>query len=113
MRRVEERKPAALTRLRDGVSILDAGQNLSGWVRLTSLGPEGTETVLEFGEHLDAGGDLTTTHLNMKTPQGGLLEFRQTDRVIAGLARHLRTAAHSPRLPLCPRVAPWTRALHR
>lgn len=84
VRRVEERKPAALTRLRDGVSILDAGQNLSGWVRLTSLGPEGTETVLEFGEHLDAGGDLTTAHLDMKTPQGGLLEFRQTDRVIAG-----------------------------
>lgn len=84
VRRVEERRPAALTRLRDGVSILDAGQNLSGWVRLTSLGPEGTETVLEFGEHLDAGGDLTTTHLDMKTPQGGLLEFRQTDRVIAG-----------------------------
>lgn len=84
VRRIEERTPAALTRLRDGVSILDAGQNLSGWVRLTNLGPAGTETVLEFGEHLDAGGDLTTAHLDMKTPQGEILEFRQTDRVIAG-----------------------------
>ncbi|MHC6220746.1 alpha-L-rhamnosidase [Arthrobacter sp. MMS24-S77] len=84
VRRIEERKPAALTRLRDGVSILDAGQNLSGWVRLSSVGPAGTETVLEFGEHLDADGDLTTAHLDMKAPQGGILEFRQTDRVIAG-----------------------------
>ncbi len=84
VRRVEERKPTFLRRLRDGVSILDAGQNLSGWVRLSDLGPAGSKTVLEFGEHLDAGGDLTTEHLDMTTPRGERLKFNQTDIVIAG-----------------------------
>ncbi|WP_415854474.1 family 78 glycoside hydrolase catalytic domain, partial [Sinomonas sp. G460-2] len=84
VRRVEERKPLSLTTLRDGVSILDAGQNLSGWVRLTDLGAPGTETVLEFGEHLDAAGNLTTAHLDMTANDGRKLEFHQTDRVIAG-----------------------------
>ncbi|WP_336855917.1 family 78 glycoside hydrolase catalytic domain [Sinomonas albida] len=86
VRRIEERKPASLARLREGVSILDAGQNLSGWVRLADLGPSGTETTLEFGEYLDPYGDLTTAHLDMRTQRGEHLEFHQTDRVIsAGL----------------------------
>ncbi|WP_415853292.1 family 78 glycoside hydrolase catalytic domain, partial [Sinomonas sp. G460-2] len=84
VRRVEERKPLSLTTLRDGVSILDAGQNLSGWVRLANLGAPESETVLEFGEHLDAAGDLTTAHLDMTANDGRKLEFHQTDRVIAG-----------------------------
>lgn len=84
VRRVEERRPASLRRLRDGVSILDTGQNLSGWVRLSDLGPAGSETVLEFGEHLDAEGDLTTSHLDMTTQRGERLEFHQRDVVIAG-----------------------------
>ncbi|HKU11579.1 MAG TPA: family 78 glycoside hydrolase catalytic domain [Sinomonas sp.] len=84
VRRVEERRPASLRRLRDGVSILDAGQNLSGWVRVSDPGPAGSETVLEFGEHLDSDGDLTTAHLDMATPQDGLRQFHQRDVVIAG-----------------------------
>ncbi|SDY66119.1 alpha-L-rhamnosidase [Herbiconiux ginsengi] len=83
VRRVEERRPAALRPLRPGVSILDTGQNLSGWLRLTELGPLGAETVLEFGEHLDANGDLSTSHLDLIPRQGPRLTFHQIDRVIS------------------------------
>lgn len=83
VRRVEERRPVSLTPLADGVSILDTGQNLSGWLRLTSLGPAHSETVLRYGEHLDERGDLTTAHLDLTTPQGQRLAFHQIDRVIS------------------------------
>jgi len=83
VRRIEERRPASLTLLSDGVSLLDTGQNLSGWLRLDDVGPTGSETVLHFGEHLDAVGDLTTAHLDLTTPQGDRLAFHQTDTVIS------------------------------
>jgi len=84
VRRIEERSPASVTPIAPGVSILDAGQNLSGWVRVTDLGPEGSETVLEFAEHLTRGGDITTAHLSMTTQAGQRMVTEQTDQVVAG-----------------------------
>ena len=37
----------------DGAWIADFGQNASGWLLLTDLGPAGTRTVIDHGEHLD------------------------------------------------------------
>jgi alpha-L-rhamnosidase len=68
VRRVEELRPAAVTRLPDGAWIVDLGRNISGWTRLGDLGPEGTTLVLRHGEHLDADGDLTTAHLDVDLP---------------------------------------------
>lgn len=84
VRRVEELPAVTATVLAPGVSIVDFGQNISGWVRLADLGTAGAATVLEFGEHLDADGDLTTSHLDIVTPEGHRIPYRQIDRVIAG-----------------------------
>jgi alpha-L-rhamnosidase len=93
VRRIEELPVRDSFSPSDGVSVLDFGQNISGWVRLEDLGLPGTETVLEFGEHLDPGGAFTTTHLDTHTPRGEHIPFRQIDRVIAGASG----AAFEPR----------------
>lgn len=68
VRRVEQVAPVSVTRLDDGAAIVDLGQNLTGWLRLTDLGPEGTTLTLRHGEHLDASGGLTTSHLDVDVP---------------------------------------------
>ena len=67
VRRTEEIRPVSVTAHGDA-AIVDLGQNINGWVRLSGLGPRGTELVLRHGEHLDATGDLTTTHLDVNLP---------------------------------------------
>jgi len=68
VRRTEEIRPVSVTRVGDDATIVDLGQNINGWVRLSRLGPDGTHVVLRHGEHLDATGDLTTTHLDVNLP---------------------------------------------
>ena len=84
VRRVAELPPASVREIREGMSIVDFGQNVAGWVRLRDLGEAGAETVLEFGEHLNPDGDLDTAHLDTHTPRGEHIRFSQVDRVIAG-----------------------------
>ena len=95
VRRIQEQPPAAVTGIRSGVSIIDVGQNISGWLRLTDLGDAGQETVLEFGEHLDPDGDLTTAHLDMNGPDGSHLAYHQIDRVVAGPAGSVFEPRHT------------------
>ena len=83
VRRVEL-LPVATTTLRPGVTIVDVGQNISGWVRLDDLGPAGSITTLTHGEHLDAHGDVTTEHLAQRSPQGEQVDCHQVDEVVAG-----------------------------
>src|SRR4029079_11350031 len=64
VRRVAEVPPRSVRRRDDGSYVVDFGQNASGWLSLTDLGPAGTRTVIDYGEHLDAAGDLTTAHLD-------------------------------------------------
>ena len=68
VRRVEEIVPVAVTRPEPGRQVVDLGQNINGWVRLSRLGPAGTRIVLTHGEHLDAGGCVTTDHLRPAFP---------------------------------------------
>lgn len=84
VRTVETRAPQAVQRLRDDVWIVDFGQNASGWIRLTDLGPSGTRTVIDYGEHLGPDGDLTTAHLDSERPGEPSIAFVQRDEVIAG-----------------------------
>ena len=44
VRVIETRAPQSIRQVDDGVWVLDFGQNASGWVRLTDLGPEGHES---------------------------------------------------------------------
>lgn len=68
VRRVEELTPVSLTRLDARRQLVDLGQNINGWVRLSRLGPAGTTVRLVHGEWLDPSGDLTTEHLRPAVP---------------------------------------------
>jgi alpha-L-rhamnosidase len=68
VRRVEEVVPVSVTRLDERRQVVDLGQNINGWVRLTNLGPAGTTITLTHGEWLDPTGDVTTDHLRPAVP---------------------------------------------
>lgn len=84
VRRTQWLRPVAVTSPRPGVSVVDFGQNINGWVRLGGLGPRGTVTVLRHGEALAADGSLTTEHLRaFDFTTRELLDAGQVDRVVA------------------------------
>ncbi|SDH60851.1 alpha-L-rhamnosidase [Leifsonia sp. 98AMF] len=83
VRRVEVRPPVWLTRLDSGSWIADFGQNASGWTRLTDLGPRGSRTSIEHGEHLDSSGDLDMSHLDSEREGDGLVVLDQRDEVVS------------------------------
>jgi alpha-L-rhamnosidase len=58
VRRTEELSPVAVTTSPSGATIVDFGQNLTGWVRLTVTG--------------NAGDTVTLRHAELLTPQGEL-----------------------------------------
>jgi alpha-L-rhamnosidase len=69
VRRTEEIRPRSVTVVADGAAqLVDLGQNINGWARLSDLGPAGTAITLRHGEHLDGTGDLTTAHLDVNVP---------------------------------------------
>ncbi|MFH5879327.1 family 78 glycoside hydrolase catalytic domain [Arthrobacter sp. NA-172] len=84
LRRVKELKPTSLLRLPSGQWIADFGQNASGWTRLADLGPRGTRTTIEHGEHLDSFGDLDMSHLDSEREGDGLVVLDQRDEVVSG-----------------------------
>ena len=83
VRRIEQLSPVGIARIADDTVVVDFGQNASGWVTLRSLGPRGTRTTLDFGEHLDQSGDLTTAHLDLVAPDGTAHVFSQHDEVVS------------------------------
>ncbi|MFD0691910.1 family 78 glycoside hydrolase catalytic domain [Actinomadura fibrosa] len=85
VRRLQEVRPVAITRPRRGRHIVDFGQNLGGWVRLSDLGPAGTQLSLTHAEALTPDGrDVNTASgqatLHWYQPARGI----QTDRVVSG-----------------------------
>jgi alpha-L-rhamnosidase len=68
VRRVEELAPVSVTRLPGGAYVVDLGQNINGWIRLTDLGPAGTTLTLTHGEALGPDGDVTLENLRPDLP---------------------------------------------
>ncbi|MFB9443336.1 glycoside hydrolase family 78 protein [Dactylosporangium vinaceum] len=60
IRRIEELPPAAITAGPAGTTIVDFGQNISGWVRITVTGEAGDTITLRHAEHLTPAGELDT-----------------------------------------------------
>jgi alpha-L-rhamnosidase len=84
VRRVAEIVPVSVTRLPDGSQVVDLGQNINGWVRLTKLGPAGTTLTLTHGEWCDADGDVTVHNLEPDLPfLPEPLPAGQVDRVVS------------------------------
>jgi alpha-L-rhamnosidase len=82
---VAELVPVSITRLGNGHQVVDLGQNINGWVRLSRLGAAGTEATLVYGEILGADGDVTQEHLrplDFKNP-GQFLAAGQVDSVVS------------------------------
>ncbi|MCD5342903.1 glycoside hydrolase family 78 protein [Arthrobacter sp. AK04] len=82
---VEEFPPVSVTRLASGRQVVDFGQNIHGWVRLSRLGGPGKAVTLVYGEALDATGDVTQDHLRPHDFQrpGQFLPAGQVDVVTA------------------------------
>ena len=109
VRAVEELRPVSVTELRPGVHVVDLGQNINGRVRLTDLGPAGTELVLTHAESLGPDGDVTTDHLEPDLPfLPEPLPAGQVDRVVSRRRRRrrVRAAVHHARLPVRPHRGP-------
>lgn len=83
-RRIGEIRPVRMTAPAPGITVVDFGQNINGWVRLGNLGPEGTRTVLRHGEVLDTAGLVSLENIRAfnfatKTP----LPAGQVDEVVS------------------------------
>ena len=64
VRRVGELKPVAIRRTASGETIVDLGQNFTGWARLkVGGGSAGTVVTMRFAEVLDRDGNLYTANL--------------------------------------------------
>ncbi|MGO4236185.1 family 78 glycoside hydrolase catalytic domain [Pseudarthrobacter sp. YAF2] len=80
-----ELTPVSITRLSNGNQVVDFGQNLHGWVRLTKLAAPGETVTLEYGEALGGDGEVTRDHLrpyDFRTP-GAFLDAGQVDTVVS------------------------------
>lgn len=74
----------SITRLPSSRQIVDFGQNLNGWVRLSALGPPDTVVTLTHGETFDEHGDLSLSHLDITVAPGlPTLAVGQVDTVIS------------------------------
>ena len=83
-RRTQELRPASVTRLQPERHVVDLGQNINGWLRLSDLGPEGTALTLVHGESLDPSGDVTQDHLHPSVEFPGMpSEVGMIDHVVA------------------------------
>ena len=84
VRRVAELRPTSVTALPDGRQIIDLGQNINGWARLSDLGPSGTRLVLTHGEALDDEGAVTTENIRaFDWMTRRLLPAGQVDQVVS------------------------------
>lgn len=92
---IGSRPAESLHELRPCVWIADFGQNASGWIRLDDLGPAGTRTVIDYGEHLGPDGDLSTSHLDSHRPGEPARIFSQRDEVTAGEERAVFEPRHT------------------
>ncbi|MER7577813.1 family 78 glycoside hydrolase catalytic domain [Streptomyces sp. NPDC126514] len=59
----KELRPLSVTEPKPGVWVLDMGQNLTGWNRLSLRGPAGTTVTVRHGEVLNGDGTLYTANL--------------------------------------------------
>jgi alpha-L-rhamnosidase len=83
VRRVQELQPVSVRKIADARWVVDVGQNINGWVRLTDLGDAGTETTLTYGEWLDENGDVSQDHLVAPIAEPDPPVTFQVDQVIS------------------------------
>ena len=65
VRKVEEIKPVAILKTPKGETVIDFGQNMTGWVRLQARGARGTQVSVKHGEVLDQQGNFFDKNMRM------------------------------------------------
>jgi alpha-L-rhamnosidase len=68
IRAIEELKPTSITTLEDGSILVDFGQNINGWIRLSNLGPLGTKIEIRHAEGLFPNGHVNMEHMVIPLP---------------------------------------------
>ena len=68
MRVTQRIAPVAVTQCAPGVHVVDLGQNMVGWARLTVEGERGTRVRLRFAEMLEPDGSLYLDNLRSARP---------------------------------------------
>lgn len=63
IRRKDWLKPRAVSALANGASVVDFGQNFTGWARLRVRGPSGLTVKMRYAELLNADGSVDQTNL--------------------------------------------------
>ncbi len=63
-------KMVKVTEPRPGVYVFDTGQNLTGWARLRTGGPAGTQIVMRYGERLNPDGTLDQKEIGQHIKTG-------------------------------------------
>ena len=82
VRRIEELAAVSVRRSASGHHIVDFGQNSNGWIRLSDLGPAGTELTIRYGEWVGPDGEVTQDHIAQSFGTRPDVPF-QTDRVVS------------------------------
>lgn len=97
VRRTQLIRPVSVTERAPGTWMVDLGQNINGWIRLSSLGPAGTELALTHGEWLDHDGDVSQAGVAYVDALGDRPDLPfQVDRVIsAGVEGEVFEPRHS------------------
>ncbi|MEZ4828008.1 MAG: glycoside hydrolase family 78 protein [Bacteroidia bacterium] len=67
VRRMEEIAPVSIFKTPKGETVVDFGQNMVGWVKLTAAGQAGTRITLYHAEVLDKEGNFYTDNLRAAT----------------------------------------------
>ncbi len=70
----------------DGYTVLDFGQNITGYVQFSIEGPAGRQVSLIHGETLDENGNFTLKNLSQQRPENTVLE-QKVHYVLKGLGR--------------------------
>lgn len=61
IRKIQSLKPASIKQGADGRWIVDLGQNIAGWLRISVTETEGTQVTITYGEHLTPDGSAVDT----------------------------------------------------
>jgi len=69
VRRIDEIKPLKLIFTPKGDTVLDLGQNMTGWVKLKVKGNKGTKITIRHAEVLDKNGNFYTENLRKANAQ--------------------------------------------
>lgn len=77
----KERFAPIILKTPNGQTVLDFGQNISGYVEMKVQGPKGTEVVLIHGETLDKNGNFTLKNLEFFGEQN---DFQEVHYILKG-----------------------------